>query len=333
MTLADFIAEWHDPCPDILVHTSGSTGKPKAMLVQKARMMASARMTCDFLALNPGDTALLCMSLDYIAGKMMVVRSIERGLKLIEVEPSGHPLKDITLQQAMDIDFAAMVPMQVYNTLKVAEEREKFCHISNVIIGGGAIDPTLEAELKTLPNNIYSSYGMTETLSHIALRSLTGNDGETGYRPLPGISVSRDDRGCLVIDAPQLNPQILHTNDIVEFVQDGGFIIRGRLDNVICSGGIKIQIEDVEAALRPAFGDTIMVTSVPSIKFGEVVAYLCTQPLDEHLMRLAVLNNYWLPKHIIPVSQLPRTETGKPDRARAKDIAMQWKMGKERNSG
>lgn len=322
MNLAEFLSEWNGTAPDVAVQTSGSTGRPKAMLVEKKRMLASARMTCDFLGLKQGDKALLCMSLDYIAGKMMVVRTLERGMKLIAVEPSGHPLKDISLEQARELDFTAMVPMQVYNTLQVPEEREKFRHIRHVIIGGGSIDPQLEAELKTLPNNIWSSYGMTETLSHIALRRITHDSEEEYYHPLPGISVSQDEQGCLIIDAPQLNPDTLHTHDIVKFNDNGGFIVRGRLDNVICSGGIKIQIEEVEAALRPVFGDTVMVTSAPSIKFGEVVVYLCTEPLDEHLMRLADLNKYWLPKHIIPVSRLPRTETGKPDRAKAKEIAM-----------
>lgn len=136
MELNEFLAEWHNDNPRILVHTSGSTGKPKPLMVEKRRMLNSARITCDFLGLKPGDTALLCMPLDYIAGKMMVVRSLQRDLRLTTVRPSSHPLADETLPH---FTFAAMVPMQVYNSLKVPRERERLMHIRHLIIGGGAI--------------------------------------------------------------------------------------------------------------------------------------------------------------------------------------------------
>lgn len=208
----------------MLVHTSGSTGKPKPMMVEKKRMLNSARITCDFLGLKPGDSALLCMSLDYIAGKMVVVRSIERHLHLISVSPSGHPLKDINLKDANgkdangEITFAAMVPMQVYNTLQVPEERERLTHVRHLIIGGGAIDASLEKELRSLPGNIaiWSTYGMTETLSHIALRRINGDEASEWYQPFDSVKISQTEEGCLVIDAPLVCAETLVTNDIVE---------------------------------------------------------------------------------------------------------------------
>ena len=320
--MEEFLALWHNASPTLTVHTSGSTGVPKPIVIEKARMRASARMTCSFLGLDANDTALLCMPLRFIAGMMMVVRAEEVGMRLISVEPSNHPLKNLTQTPT----FAAMVPSQVYETLKVERERELFCQIRHVIIGGGALDSALEAELRTLPNHIWHSYGMTETLSHIALRPLSSvlEGGERGwFTPLPGITISKDENNCLIIDAPALNPNKLHTHDIVEFKEESTphFRIIGRSDNVICSGGIKIQIEEVESCLHPAFGDTIQVTSVPHPKFGEVVVYLTTAPIDEHLLRLCIPNPYWLPKRIIQVDALPRTATGKPDRARAKEMA------------
>ena len=166
MTLEEFIEQWNDASDVIEVHTSGSTGKPKRLLVEKRRMVNSARITCDFLGLKEGDTALLCMPLDYIAGKMVVVRSLVRGLRLIDVTPSSHPLKDISAH----LDFAAMVPLQVYSSLQVPEEAELLKSIRHLIIGGGAIDESLESQLRSFPNAVWSTYGMTETLSHIALR-------------------------------------------------------------------------------------------------------------------------------------------------------------------
>ncbi|MBQ5840177.1 MAG: AMP-binding protein, partial [Bacteroidaceae bacterium] len=241
MTLEDFLSEWNNELPTLEVHTSGSTGIPKRMLVEKPRMRASAQMTCDFLGIETGGNALLCMPLDFIAGKMMVVRALERNLHLIEVEPSGHPLALLS-DEVKSIDLAAMVPLQVFNSLQVPLERERLLRIKHLIIGGGAIPDTLEAELRQLPINIWSSYGMTETLSHIALRPIS----EDYYSPLPGITLEQDANDCLIIHAPALCTDTLVTNDIVRFIEDNKFHIIGRRDNTVCSGGIKIQIEEVE---------------------------------------------------------------------------------------
>ena len=336
MTLEDFLSEWNNGSDRVLVHTSGSTGKPKPMMVEKKRMLNSARITCDFLGLKPGDSALLCMSLDYIAGKMVVVRSIERHLHLISVSPSGHPLKDIN----EEITFAAMVPMQVYNTLQVPEERERLTHIRHLIIGGGAIDASLEKELQALPGNIaiWSTYGMTETLSHIALRRINGAEASEWYQPFDSVKISQTEEGCLVIDAPLVCAETLVTNDIVEIesyiynkVEKLRFRIKGRKDNVICSGGIKIQIEEVEALLKSHLEKPFMLAKKKDEKFGEI-AVLLTE--DEDLKKVEATirrllsgksddsnkssesksHKYWIPREFRYVEHLPLTEPGKPKR-------------------
>ena len=328
MTQEEFLREWNSPSPYVRVKTSGSTGTPKNMLVEKRRMLASARMTCDFLGLQPGDTALLCMSLDYIAGKMMVVRALERGLQLISVEPSGHPLQTPTLS----LSFAAMVPMQVWNSLQVPEQRERLRQVRHLLIGGGAISEPLAEALKDFPNYVWSSYGMTETLSHIALRQLNGPCRSSWYTPLPGVAVETNDDGCLVIKAPHLCDGPLVTNDIGELSasaasQEKGrlFRILGRRDNVVCSGGIKLQMEAIEEKLRPAMGSIpFMITKVKDDKFGEAVVLLVEGPkgaLPHEEQLFAALTKYERPKHIIPVSRLPMTETGKPARAAAARLA------------
>ena len=317
MSLEEFLAEWNNDSPYVHVQTSGSTGTPKPMLVEKQRMLNSARITCDFLGLREGDTALLCMSLDYIAGKMMVVRSIERGLKLISVPPSGHPLNI----KHSRIDFAAMVPMQVYNSLQVPEECERLKQIRHLIIGGGAIDDALAAVLKTFPNHVWSTYGMTETLSHIALRRLNGPDASDYYTPFPSVKVSLSDDGCLIIDAPLVCAERLVTNDIAELSGDR-FRILGRKDNVICSGGIKIQIETVERQLRPHLQVPFLITKRPDAKFGEAVVLLTEGALDEaRAVCEHILPKYHHPRIYLHVDQIPLTETGKPARQQAEQLA------------
>lgn len=324
MTLEDFLSEWNNDSDRVLVHTSGSTGKPKPMMVEKKRMLNSARITCDFLGLKPGDTALLCMSLDYIAGKMVVVRSIERHLHLISVSPSGHPLKDIN----EEITFAAMVPMQVYNTLQVPEERERLTHIRHLIIGGGAIDASLEKELRSLPGNIaiWSTYGMTETLSHIALRRINGAEASEWYQPFDSVKIGQTEEGCLVIDAPLVCAETLVTNDIVEIesyiynkVEKLRFRIKGRKDNVVCSGGIKIQIEEVEEFLKPHLEKPFMLAKKKDEKFGEIAVLLSEnkeiKTVEATVRRLLSDYKYWIPREFRYVEHLPLTETGKPKRS------------------
>ena len=318
MSLEEFLSEWNNDSLFVHVQTSGSTGAPKPMLAEKRRMLVSARITNDFLGLREGDAALLCMSLDYIAGKMMVVRSIERGLKLITVEPSGHPLNHSQLAtDDCQIDFAAMVPLQVYNTLQVPEERKRLLQIRHLIIGGGAIDEALGAELKNFPNAVWSTYGMTETLSHIALRRLSGPEASDLYIPFPSVKVSLSDDGCLVIDAPEVCPGRLVTNDIAE-ISPQGFRILGRKDNVICSGGIKIQIEEVESRLRPFFRVPYLISKRPDPKFGEVSVLLTEGSIDEaRQICERILPKYYLPRHYLHVDRIPLTETGKPARQQA----------------
>lgn len=355
MSIEEFLSEWHDASDRLLVHTSGSTGEPKALWVEKRRMEASARITCSFLGLKPGDTALLCMPLDYIAGKMMVVRALTCGLRLFCTPPTGHPLaagnslsvmetsappqafhlpsdifhlpSDISHLPSDIFHLAAMVPMQVFNTLQVPAERERLMRVHHLIIGGGAIDDALEAELCTFPNAVWSTYGMTETLSHIALRRISGPDASDWYTPFPTVDVSLNADGCLVIDAPEVCPDTLETNDRAELSPDGRrFRILGRRDNVICSGGVKIQIEEVERLLRPHLPFPYMVTRRRDAKFGEAVVLLM-QSADVAFARSVcrrVLPRYWQPKHYIPAAALPMTATGKPARKKAEQYAAEY---------
>ena len=317
MTLDDFLAEWNNPGSTILVHTSGSTGMPKPMRVEKKRMLNSAKITCDFLGLKAGDKALLCMPLEYIAGKMVVVRSIEHHLQLTCVEPSGHPLEHVTTP----LDFAAMVPMQVYNSLKVPEEREKLRSIRHLIIGGGPVNDDLQHELACFSNCIWSTYGMTETLSHIALRRLNGKDASLWYTPFDSVAIFLNSKGCLVIDAPLVHEGRLETHDRAE-IQDGKFRIIGRLDNVINSGGIKIQAEEVEKALHPYLNTPYLISKCRDEKFGEVVVLL-TECADLHLIQSVcckVLPKFWQPKHYFYTPHIPFTATGKPARKKAENL-------------
>lgn len=317
-----FLNEWFDASPIITVHTSGSTGVPKELVVRKDRMMQSARLTCEFLNLQAGDTALLCMNLRYIGAMMMVVRSLVAGLNLVVRPASGHPLSDVEVP----LKFAAMVPLQVYNTLRVPAERKRLEHTDILIIGGGAVDDSLEAELKTIPIAAYSTYGMTETLSHIALRRLNGEAASKCYYPFPSVELSLSAENTLIVKAPLICDDVLQTNDIACLCSDGGFTIAGRKDNVINSGGIKIQAEEMENRLQPFIPVPFAVTAVPDPCLGQTLTLLIAGKPDikelENKLQ-AVLETYYRPKHIFITELIPQTENGKIDRTGCRILAQQ----------
>ena len=326
--VADFIASFQDSDAYIEVQTSGSTGVPKRMLVEKSRMLASARRTNDFLGLQPGDVAIVCLPVEYIAGKMMVVRALERNLRMEVVTPSSNPLKDFDANRLGAQTLLAITPHQFAEIL--ADERASHIlkRVSHIIIGGGALPERVEQKAKDLPGNVYATYGMTETLSHIALRRINGEHPETHFFPLEGVRLSQDTEGCMIVFDPQTNNAPLHTNDLVELLPDGRFRILGRRDNVVCSGGIKLQIEEIEHKLAAVIPVPFMLTYVKDERLGQALTMLYTgdiSPSELHQLCAARVGRYEVPKHFFRVSTLPMTETGKPARSEAHRVAEKLK--------
>ena len=326
-----FLKDWFSPEETISLYTSGSTGKPKEIIVHKCQMMQSAAMTCGFFNLDKYDKALLCLSTDYIAGKMMIVRAIYSGMNLYPVDVSGHPLMDTAKSfdsAEISFDFAAMIPLQVNNSLSTTIEKSRLSLIKKIIIGGGSIDRDLEKALKDFPNSIYSTYGMTETLSHIGLRKINGDDASLYYKPLGGIDLKLSDNQTLIINAPHISDDILTTNDIAEIKSDGSFRILGRTDNIINTGGVKVQIEEVEQQLLPYLRSNFAITSIPHPKLGEAIVLLA-EPFDQQNNFDEIIKEayntvplYHQPKCFFTVSAIPMTDSGKKDRKAIKELAL-----------
>lgn len=316
-----FLSDWFESGPCMQVQTSGSTGQPKQMAVEKQRMVNSACLTCAALGLKAGDTALLCMDMKYIGAKMMVVRALVAGMKLLIRPATGHPMTLID----RPVDFTAIIPLQLYNSLQTDSEKTRLSECRNILVGGGAVDDNLCRLLQPLPCKVYSTYGMTETLSHIALRRLNGQQADGRYRPMEGVSLSLSQEQTLVIHAPAVCGQTLVTNDVAQLFPDGSFVILGRKDNTVNSGGIKIQIEADEAILRRYIKVPFALTSAPDERLGEALVLLVQDDSCdlEHLKRLMSreLSVYHRPRHIFAVGQVPLTGNGKIDRRACKDMA------------
>lgn len=326
LQLAQFQDEWQTDCPTMWVQTSGSTGQPTRMEVEKRRMVASARATIAHFDLKAGDVALLCLPLEFIAGKMQVVRSLVGDWHLQVVAPCAQPYAHLLAPPT----FVALTPMQAFRTLNTPSQRELLRDTPQVLIGGGSISEKLHAMLQTCRGEVWSSYGMTETLSHIALRRLNGEQQREAYQPLPGVRVELDERGCLVVHAPAVHPAPLVTNDLALLEANGGFRILGRVDNVVCSGGLKLQIEELEQRLSQ-LPFSVQLTAVPDAVLGEALTLLHT-PTSQDVaacLRPHLQGAEW-PRHIFEVEELPTTATGKPARAQARELAKAcWAYAKE----
>lgn len=296
--VGDFLLDWFDSKNYIEMETSGTTGTPKTISVSKQAMVDSAIATGDFFEIQPGNKALQCLPVKYVAGKMMLVRAMILGLDLEFVAPSSHPLEN----NEFYFDFVAMVPLQAQNSITELKKVKK------LIVGGAAVSKSLEKQLLKLPTEVYETYGMTETITHIAARKL----GEKAFTVLPNVTISYDDRNCLVIHAPRISNEVIITNDIVELVNENQFIFLGRMDNVINSGGIKLIPEQIEQKLASRINNRFFISSKADPELGEKVILIIEgekQDLDPSLYN--DLDKYEKPKEILFISQFKETASGK----------------------
>jgi O-succinylbenzoic acid--CoA ligase len=315
-----FIINWLSDSDFIVQFSSGTTGKPKEIRLPKLSMIKSARITCKYLKIYQGDTALLCMPVEYVAGKMMIVRSLACGLNLLMTEPKSVP--DIHISPR--IDFCAMVPLQVSNLLMCNNDLSP---IKNLLIGGAEINHDLEMQLRKVSTAVYATYGMAETSSHIAMKKLNLPDQQQSFMTLPGVRISKDSRGCLVINASYL-PATVVSNDLVELTGSGSFNWLGRYDNLINSGGAKIVPEEVETLVMEKTMLECVALGLPDKKLGQklVFAFEKDEVPDSFSTLKSDLENYlprrWKPKELITVDKFPRNDALKIDRLKLTEMCL-----------
>ena len=326
-----FIREFESDSPVLEVQTSGSTGTPKRMFVEKQRMMRSAQRTLSALGIQQHAVALICLPVQYIAGKMMVVRALVGHMRIEAIRPCANPLLELDENRIAPQTLLAITPHQLSEILSNATSRRILEKLSHVIIGGGAIPECVENMARKVPEKvqIYATYGMTETLSHIALRRINGADCQESFQPLESVSVSQNSEGCLVLNDAATTSEPLVTNDLIALLPDGRFRIIGRRDNVISSGGIKLQIEQIEQQLRTALPCEFLLTYIADNQLGQALTMLYKgAQTEEELRKICAerLERYEVPKHFFRVPEIPTTETGKPARKQAHLIAESLKM-------
>ena len=345
-----FLKQFFDETDVVKLQTSGSTGIPKLIEIKKKYMVNSALATGSFFDLGKGTTALLCMNPEFIAGKMMLVRALILGWKLDIVTPSLNSLKDVKKK----FDFTAMIPLQVTNSF------DDLHKIKKLIIGGGVISKELENQLQELETECFATYGMTETVSHIAIQKLNNSPSLRGgttkqsydvnhnlissgiekfhYNLLPNISISKDVRNCLVINAPKIAEEQIITNDIVELTSKNSFKWLGRYDNIINSGGVKLIPEQIEEKISKIIDQRFFVAGIPDEVLGEklvlVVEIQRNKEVKEQrgkvekrkavisnaMKNLTTLDKYEIPKEIYFIDKFIETATKKIQRKKTLNI-------------
>ena len=312
-----FLQDWFSDKPTIAVQTSGSTGTPKSIELQKKHMINSAIATATYFNLLQKKTALLCLPITYIAGKMMLIRAISLGWHLDIVVASSNPLEKIS----KSFDFSAMIPLQLENSLQNLHQ------IKKLIVGGGAVSQQLQEKLQTIDCKVFATYGMTETITHIAIKKLNHTQiNPTFFEVLPNVSIYKDHRDCLVIDAKNISEKVIFTNDIVQLVSKNKFEILGRFDNIINSGGIKLQPEIIEEKLSEIIKQRFFVAGIPDEKLGEKLVLLIESEgkidkedvykstLFSQIKTLKNISKYEIPKEIVILNNFNETTSGKIQR-------------------
>ncbi|NRB82856.1 MAG: AMP-binding protein [Winogradskyella sp.] len=314
----NFLIDWLNDKDYLLVNTSGSTGKPKTIKLQKQAMVNSALATGDFFGLQPGDKAMNCLPSHYIAGKMMLVRAMILGLEIDCVEPSSHPIFDYEKHY----DFCAMIPLQLKHTIKYTY------NIKTIIVGGSKVTQPIVQLIKGSDSRIFETYGMTETVTHVAVRQLESKvlKGETYFNALPNVTFKQDERHCLIVNATKLVNEPLVTNDVVDLKSESSFQLLGRFDHVINSGGVKLFPEQIEDKLQPVIDDRFIVAGQDDEDLGERLVLIIENPRDSaesisnRIKRVKGLTKFEVPKHIYAVDKFVETVNGKIQRQKTLDL-------------
>lgn len=316
----DFINRWLNKQQVFILQTSGSTGTPKKIEVRREQLIASATATIKALGLKENDQALICLSTQYIAGIMMLVRCLVGNFNITAVEPTSNPLGQ--LPAVAEFDFAALVPYQA-ETICSEMGVDELKRIKKIIVGGAPVSERLMETLRKATSDIYQTYGMTETLSHIALQKISGVNPDKAFKALPGINLGVDERNCLVIKTDYL-PEAIITNDVVEMLDSNSFQWLGRADNVINSGGIKLYPEKIEKAIELVFTSLLInnpffISGLPDAKLGDKVSLIIESKnkIEEEALLQGLrrhLQKHEIPRSILYTDAFEMTPTGKVNR-------------------
>jgi O-succinylbenzoic acid--CoA ligase len=315
---SDFLSSWSDQSSEFEIKTSGSTGPPKSISLTRSALRYSAEQTAIALKLDPDTRILCCIDTNRIGGFMMWVRAAHLGLAIETIEPVADPME--MLPEDHDFTFVSLVPYQLYQILKNNESIEKLNRFKTVLLGGAPLSENVHIELSSMQPRFHQSYGMTETCSHVAIREVS--DENEGYSAIGDVELKQDDDGCLIVSGTVTNSKELNTGDIVEIDAENRIHWKGRRDNVINSGGVKIIPEEIELELRVGNDELVLrnyfVTSLPDSILGEKLVLVVEGAKMD--IPMAHLSKYNKPKEVYFLDNFVFTANSKLDRKKTTDL-------------
>lgn len=324
-----FMCQWLEGQETFTMQTSGSTGNPQSIVLTRAQLRSSAQMTAEYFGLGKGSKVLSCLNIAYIGGFMMLVRGMEAGWDLTIVEPASNPLLNLRLEQ--HFDFISMVPMQLIHSINSVDTCREVNATGTILLGGAPVGEELLQKLQALTVPVYQSYGMTETVSHIALRLLNQGPLTNAYTVLPHVNFGVDPRGCLWVSGNMTNNLKVQTNDLVELMGGEQFEWVGRFDNIINSGGVKISLDKMDRLISGIFHEEALENAFfcwhePDAVLGQklVVFVECSAVRMDEVSVFSKIRNrvrgIESPKHAYFVKFFERTPTDKIDKRLTADL-------------
>jgi len=315
--------QWLSGQKTFQLQTSGSTGKPRGFSFSREQIQRSVQQTADTFGLVQGEALLNPLSIESVAGFMMLMRGLVCRMPVYCVEPGRAPLPEALRDCAFS--FAAFVPLQL-KTLLARGYAPSLNAIKTIITGGGPVNAELEQAVRQLTTTVYHTYGMTETLTHVATRQLCP-ERKSAYTGVAGVHFEQTAEACLLIHTP-LWQEPVATNDRIRLIDSHHFEWLGRLDWVINSGGYKIQVEQAEDRIAAAFQDhwsavpEFFLFGTPDEALGEraVLIIKTADPLDENARNALLstlkgyLHSYAVPKALFDLRTFQYTPSGKLDR-------------------
>tara|TARA_Y100000385_G_scaffold182253_1_gene188237 strand:- start:1722 stop:2771 length:1050 start_codon:yes stop_codon:yes gene_type:complete len=313
-----FLEFWKSNKETLFIQTSGSTGKPKKIEIKRNAIINSAKATLDYFKIKENSKFHCCLPTKYIGGKMMLVRAFINKAEIILTKPT----KNVTSELKEKIDFSAMTSMQVENSI----HEKGFKHIKKLIIGGGPISNQLLEKIENQSTKCYQTFGMTETVSHIAIRELNNSKIDDPYECLNHVKISTNKSGVLIINSTKLNIESLTTNDLVQLTGNEQFKYIGRSDNIINSGGIKVHPETLEKEIEKILKcKDFFIDKIDDIDLGEKIIIIALKTIEKEKLKKALgeINDQKIvPKSILFCNHFYYTPNNKINRKKSKFEAL-----------
>jgi O-succinylbenzoic acid--CoA ligase len=304
---SDWVKRWNSRDSNFTFLTSGTSGSAKEILFSREQIEKSAWRTAQFFKWSDGMEVLHSLPMQYVAGRMNVLRALITKQSVWKMTPKVEMTSN-DFYRLENIEWWTLTPPMLSSFLSI---EQPVLTKAKLLVGGAPVVQSLIDKAQGVGNEIWESYGAAETLTHIALRKLNGNDKSKGFKPLHGVSIKMTEQGMAIDDGFLGNAVV--TSDLGTWINDKEFIVEGRIDDIINSGGVKINPLEVEKIIHQHMKEAGFVKGSKDDRWGQIVTWvvkydtIIPQDWQDWFISQPLLK----PKLIVRVDVLPQNENGK----------------------